>query len=163
MEAVTLSHPGRFVAFVVPGVAAPAGSKRGFPRRGGGGVIITDASKRTKPWQAAVAAAAADAMSGPLLAGPLELCLTFTVPRPAGHFGTGRNAGKVRDSAPALPTVKPDVTKLVRAVEDALTGVVWRDDSQVVSTHAHKVYGEPAGCAVEVLSLEPVTAAEAAA
>lgn len=154
MSAVTVERPGRFVTFTVDGIAAPAGSKRGFVNRRTGGVIITDDSKRSKPWQARVAAAAGDAMDGPLLAGPLELVLTFTFPRPKGHFGAGRNAAIVKPSAPALPIVKPDVTKLIRAVEDALTGIVWRDDAQVVSQHAHKLYGEQASCAVEILSLE---------
>lgn len=158
MTVATIERPGRFVTFTVPGIAAPAGSKRGFINRKSGRVIITDDSKRSKPWQASVADAATEAMDGPLLAGPLELILTFTVPRPQGHYGTGRNAGTVKQSAPLFPVVKPDVTKLVRAVEDALTGIVWRDDAQVISQHASKVYGEPASCAVEVLSLEPVTA-----
>lgn len=156
MSAVTIARPGRSVMFTIDGVAAPAGSKKGFRNRRTGGVIITDDSKRSKPWQAKVAAAAGEAMDGPLLAGPLELILTFTFPRPKGHFGTGRNAGQVLRSAPPLPIVKPDVTKLIRAVEDSLTGVVWRDDAQVVSQHAHKQYGDRASCAVEILSLEVV-------
>ena len=148
----------RYVAFKVDGIPAPAGSKRGFVNRRTGGVIITDASKRAKPWQARVAAAASEAMSGELLAGPLELTLTFTFPRLPSHFGTGRNAGSLRASAPALPAVRPDVTKLVRAVEDALTGIVWRDDAQVIAQHAYKGYGASAGCEIEVRSLEPAEA-----
>lgn len=38
-------------------------------------------------------------------------------------------------------TVKPDVDKLLRAVMDALTGVAYKDDSQVVSVTAAKRYG----------------------
>lgn len=158
MDTATIERPGRFVTFTVAGVAIPAGSKRAFFKKGGGRPIVTDDNPRTKSWQGRVADAATEAMDGPLLAGPLELILTFTVPRPQGHYGTGRNAGTVRQSAPLFPVVKPDVTKLVRAVEDALTGIVWRDDAQVISQHASKVYGEPASCAVEVLSLEPVPA-----
>lgn len=154
MASPSIAHPGRFVAFVVNGLAAPAGSKRGFVNRRTGGVIITDASKRSKPWQARVAAAAAEAMDGPLLDGPLELTLVFVLPRPKGHYGSGRNASSVRASAPAFPTVKPDVSKLVRAVEDALTGIVWRDDAQVIAQHAYKEYGEQARCMIEVGSLQ---------
>ena len=39
-------------------------------------------------------------------------------------------------------TVKPDVDKLLRAVMDALTGVAYKDDSQVVSVTAVKRYGK---------------------
>lgn len=158
MSAVSVERPGRFIAFTVDGVAAPAGSKRAFAHRTTGRIVVTDDSKRSRPWKQQVAATAAAAMDGPLLAGPLELVVTFTMPRPKGHFGQGANAARVKPAAPAFPIVKPDVTKLVRAVEDALTGVVWRDDAQVIAQHAHKVYGETAKCEVEVLSLEAVPA-----
>lgn len=39
-------------------------------------------------------------------------------------------------------TVKPDLDKLLRAVMDALTGVAYKDDSQVVSVTAVKRYGD---------------------
>ena len=39
--------------------------------------------------------------------------------------------------------MRPDATKLVRAVEDALTGLVWRDDAQVVIQTVRKRYGHP--------------------
>lgn len=159
MSEATLERPGRWVTFTVNGVAQPAGSKRGFVNHKTGRVIITDDAKKSRPWKAQVADAAIAAMDGPLLSGPLELVVTFTVPRPKGHFGKGRNAGTVAASAPPFPTVKPDLTKLVRAVEDALTGIVWRDDAQVIAQHAFKEYGEHAVCKVEVLSLEPAAVA----
>lgn len=40
-----------------------------------------------------------------------------------------------------VPSVKPDADKLLRAIFDALTGVAYSDDSQVVSVSVHKVYG----------------------
>lgn len=154
MSSLTVSYPGRFVVFTVAGVAAPAGSKRAFPNRRTGGVIVTDDSKRSRPWKAAVSTAAADAMDGPMLDGPLELTITFYLPRPKSHFGSGRNASSVRGGAPAFPTVKPDVSKLIRAVEDAITGIVWRDDAQVIAQHAFKEYGLTARTEIEVRSLE---------
>lgn len=155
MNAATIERPGRYVTFVVHGTPAPAGSKRAFAHRSTGRIVVTDDSKRSRPWKQAVAAEAAAAMTGPLLEGPLELIVVFTMPRPKGHYGTGANAARVKASAPAFPTVKPDATKLVRAVEDAMTGIVWRDDAQVIAQHVHKVYGDAASCVVEVLSLEP--------
>jgi crossover junction endodeoxyribonuclease RusA len=144
------------IAFTVHGVAAPAGSKRALPLGGkpGGRPIIVDDSKRSRPWKRDVAKTAAAAMAGrQLLDGPLELQVRFYVPRPKGHFGTGRNAGVVKASAPEFPTVKPDVTKLLRAVEDAMTGVIYRDDAQVVKQVAVKLYGEPARCVVAVAQI----------
>jgi Holliday junction resolvase RusA-like endonuclease len=132
--------PVEFVVLVRP---QPAGSKRAFPRRGGG-VIVTDDNPRAKSWQQEIRTVAMGAMQdeSPFIH-PIELFCRFVLARPLGHFGTGRNAGSVRGSAPTYPTVKPDVTKLIRAVEDAMTGIVYRDDSQIVSQRAFKVYGDP--------------------
>ncbi|MDY0236987.1 MAG: RusA family crossover junction endodeoxyribonuclease [Gudongella sp.] len=46
-------------------------------------------------------------------------------------------------------TVRPDVDKLCRTVLDALTGVAYKDDSQVVGITAIKEYGEEEG--IEIL------------
>lgn len=137
------------------GKPQPAGSKRGFVNPRTGGVIITDANKNAKSWQQEVASAAIMTKSlipfdEPIETGPLSLVLSFFVTRPKGHYGTGRNKGRVRDSAPGLPAVKPDLTKLVRAVEDALTGVVWRDDAQIVFQTVGKFYGLPERCEIKV-------------
>lgn len=144
--------------FTVYGIPAPAGSKRAYVVKGR--AVVTDDSKRSRPWKSDVTAAAADAMGGrPLLRGPLSLYVQFVVPRPKGHFG----ARGLRPSAPTRPAVKPDATKLLRAVEDACNGVVWRDDSQIVGQLVWKDYGEPACARVFVLELEPVTPADLAA
>lgn len=143
------------VAFTVHGVAAPAGSKKGFYNAKARRVIITDDSARSRPWKALVADAAVEnipSVNGArrLLQGPLKLSVTFYLPRPKGHFG----ARGLKPSAPIYPTVKPDVTKLLRAVEDALTGIVWRDDAQIVSQFAQKVYGEPARTEIHIATKE---------
>lgn len=71
--------------------------------------------------------------------GPIRLFVAFHIRRPKAHYTT---KGAVKPSAPAHPTIKPDLTKLLRAVEDALTGVVWRDDSQIICQAASKDYAE---------------------
>jgi Holliday junction resolvase RusA-like endonuclease len=139
------------VAFTVHGTPAPAGSKRGFYNAKAGRVIVTDANAKSRPWKAQVSDAAAEAMGGAeLLQGPLSLELVFHVPRPKGHFG----ARGLRPSAPDFPAVKPDVLKLARAVEDALSSIVYRDDAQIVTEFLLKRYGEPAR--VEVLVTEAI-------
>ncbi|MBF7115198.1 RusA family crossover junction endodeoxyribonuclease [Pediococcus pentosaceus] len=40
------------------------------------------------------------------------------------------------------PTMKPDIDNLFKAVTDACTGVVWKDDNQIVSTKSEKFYSE---------------------
>lgn len=50
----------------------------------------------------------------------------------------------------AQPFLKPDLDKLIRAIMDALTGVAYTDDGQVVSITATKEYSERAGAWIEV-------------
>jgi len=141
----------------VYGVAQPAGSKRAFYNKSAGRVLVTDANKKARPWKAEVVAAARTAMlaesvteTGVLVDGPLMLTLTFYAPRPRGHFG----AKGVKPSAPDWPIVRPDVLKLARGVEDACTGVIWRDDAQIVVENLRKEYGEPARVEVAVERLQ---------
>lgn len=132
------------ISFFVPGKPQPAGSKRAFPiRRGGvftGRTVVTDANKNSKPWQAIVKAEAIEAVKGdmPYLSGAVRLRLVFSLERPKGHW----NAYGLKKSAPLDPIVKPDVLKLARGVEDALTGILWKDDAQIVVEHLTKQYGQ---------------------
>lgn len=65
--------------------------------------------------------------------GPVEVLVVAWLPRPRSHYGTGRDVGRLRPSAPAFPTTTPDVDKLARVVLDGLTdGGLWRDDAQAV-------------------------------
>lgn len=141
------------IQFTVYGQAKPAGSKKAFVNPRTGRAVIVDDSKN-KSWRQEVALAAAAGMERadecePLL-GALEVTFVFYRPRPKGHFGTGRNAGVVRESAPAFPTTRPDVLKLARAVEDSLTGIVYADDSQIVDERLVKRWGSPERCEITV-------------
>lgn len=140
------------IRFTVLGQAQPAGSKRALPLNGklGGRAIIVDANRKSAPWKSHVAAVARQHYAEALLRGPLSVTFLFFTPRPAGHIG---RKGNVLPSAPMYPTVRPDVLKLARGCEDALTGVLWHDDAQIVQEHLEKRYGEPAR--VEVL-VEPL-------
>ena len=74
------------------------------------------------------------------MVGALAAIYQFYLPRPNSHFRTGKNAKRIKDNAPLYHVVKPDATKLIRAAEDALTGVVWRNNAQVVVQLAGKCY-----------------------
>ena len=147
------------ITFTVIGLPQPAGSKRAFPfkrRDGKLGVAVSDNNPKAKDWKQAVASAAHAAHNGSgLLDGPLEVKMLFFLPRPKGHYRTGRNAGTLRESAPLFPTGRPDTQKLARGTTDALTKVIWRDDSQIVKEVLQKHYGEPARCEITITPLEP--------
>lgn len=79
------------------------------------------------------------------LSGPLVLALAFRFRRPAGHYRTGKNAGKLREAAPPLPTGKNsgDYDNLGKLVTDALMNAgVIEDDAQIVMAAVMKQYCE---------------------
>lgn len=127
------------LTLTVYGIAQPAGSKRAFVHQHTKRVVVTDDARQSRPWKQEIAATAHAAMNGrELYAGALELRVTVYVPRPLGHFGKRG----LKDSAPVYPTTRPDLLKLARAIEDALTGIAYRDDAQIVTETIVKRYDD---------------------
>lgn len=120
--------------FDVEGVPVQQGSKHLLPTARGPRLVEEQdrgaRRGRLKRWRATVAWSARAAYHGAPAAGALELEATFRLPRP-------------RTVTRARPAVKPDLSKLVRALEDAMTGIVWGDDAQVVRYGSvEKVYAD---------------------
>lgn len=140
--------------FDVLGVPAAQGSKRHV----GGGRLV-ESSKKVAPWREAVKAAAVVALEEqPAIKGPAVVSINFRFARPAGHYGTGKNAGSLKGSAPTVPVSRAngDIDKLVRSTLDALTdSQAIADDSQVVILLATKQYADDAkpGATVKVKPL----------
>jgi Holliday junction resolvase RusA-like endonuclease len=88
------------------------------------------------------------------IAEAVEVRLGAYFARPKGHYGTGRNAGELRPSAPAWKATYPDLDKIARAALDALTiAGVLADDVLVAALKASKHYASkqnPAGLFVAV-------------
>lgn len=133
---------GGGIEFTVVGRPVPAGSKRAFKAKNSDAIIVADSSgARGKSWRQEVSAAAAAAMEGAeMLLGPVSMTVVFYRARPKAHY---RADGSVKDNAPRYPVARPDVLKLARAVEDAMTGIVFRDDAQIVGESLLKRWGEP--------------------
>jgi crossover junction endodeoxyribonuclease RusA len=129
------------IRFSVLGRPQQKGSKQVF--RNGNRFVVRDANVNAKPWADRVSAAAREAYGGDLLRDAVEVEMTCYFARPKSHFGSGRNAGTVLASAPRSMIAMPDVDKLARCALDALTGVVFKDDSQVTRLTVGKSFGEP--------------------
>lgn len=140
------------IEFFVAGIPKPAGSKRGFFIEKIKRVVIVDACKGSKDWKTDVKAEALKAypQSLPLWEGPIAVRFTFFIQRPKGHYRSGKNSHLLRDSCPTMPCSKPDVLKLARGVEDAITGIIWEDDAQIVSERLFKRYGDRPGVKIEI-------------
>ncbi|KKM59973.1 hypothetical protein LCGC14_1546520 [marine sediment metagenome] len=123
------------IEFTAIGTPQQRGSKRGRPitRKGGRpGIAVQDDNPKSKAWMSRVIDAAREAYSGDVLTGALRVTASFYFLRPKCHFGTGRNADKLKLSAPIHYTKTPDVDKLQRCLGDAMEGVLYRNDAQIV-------------------------------
>ena len=135
----------RHCEFIVYGQPIPKGSMRAINHKATGKAIAMAANRdKLKPWEARVSLAAREAWKGEPLHGPMQVSLRFQLARPAFHYGPGRNRDVLKKSAPTCPIIKKNgIDKLVRAVLDGLTGVVFGDDGQVVILDSSKYYGDP--------------------
>lgn len=127
--------------FFVEGLPVPQGSK--VCKCINGRSIMWDSNKKLKDWRDTVTAQAQIEMIARKLetrTGPIDLILNFVFPKPKSVK---------RD----LPSVKPDLDKLIRAVCDSLTkSGIYKDDALVVFIGANKIYGETPG--VEIIISE---------
>ena len=138
------------ISFFVPGIPKPGGSKIPGVNRTTGKSFVRPACKDVKGWMQTVAYFAYNAYKDEILTGPIKLMMTFFMPRPKSHYGTGRNAGVLKLTAPYWHISMPDRTKLLRSTEDALKGIIWKDDSQVCAGETKKIYSERTGVLIEI-------------
>lgn len=120
------------ITFTVFGKPAPQGSMRAFMRPGMRFPVVTSDNAATRPWRQEITATAIALKVLPFEKNiPVEITLNF-------YFARPKSANKRKGM-----TVRPDLDKTVRAVFDALKGVLLHDDAQVVEVHARKHYGGP--------------------
>ena len=123
----------RIVTFSVMGIPQPKGSTKAFVPKGWTRPIVTADNPKAKGWQQLVAEQAQDVAREGFFVGPIAVAMVFRLPRPI-----------------SLPKrvvhhlTAPDIDKLARCCLDGLTGVLYRDDSQVVELRARKVYSREA-------------------
>ena len=147
------------ITFFVPGVPVAKGSAKAFVIKnkasGKHRAIVTQTNgDKQKPW-ASMIGTIAQMQNMPMMFGPVKLSLTFHMPRIKGHYRAGKNSEQLRPDAPVWHIVKPDLDKLVRCVKDALTGVIWKDDSQVaLMPEVKKIYADCPGVTITVSEIK---------
>jgi Holliday junction resolvase RusA-like endonuclease len=136
------------IRFTVLGTPAPKGSSRAMLIGGRARLIASSSASNERAqnsWAAAVRVAAIDTIGpreAPVFIGqPIRIAIVFRMRRPAGHFN--KKTGALKPSAPRYPATKPDGDKLDRTTWDALTGIVFDDDSRLVAWSGVKVYATP--------------------
>lgn len=116
------------ISFAVDGTPATKGSWRAT-RAKSGRLLLRPDNERERPWAASVAWSARAAMAG---AAPVSASVRVDIIV---------SVAKARTSKLAAPRL--DVDKLARSILDAMTGIVYVDDVQVISLCILKCWGSP--------------------
>jgi len=134
----------------VYGVPQPQGSARAFTPKGHTRPIITTDNARLKPWRQELAWVALDALQkSQQQKAPRGVPVLVNM---AFYFEKPKSARK----SALWKTSRPDLDKLLRAVLDALTGIVYEDDSQVCFCTVEKAFSSPTRVEVLVRTIEGV-------
>jgi len=130
------------IKFTVPGFPRGKGRARSFGKQLKSGKIITGQypEEKTVIYEAFIKGEFVRNYPGfKPLCGPVEMVIEAYFPIPKSASKAKREQMIIGD---IRPTRKPDLSNIEKAVEDALNGVAYIDDSQVVDRHGHKWYAE---------------------
>lgn len=106
---------------------------------------------KVKQFKSLLRSLAANQYARPPLIGPLSVSLTFYRPVQKSISKTERER---RLSNQSKPVVKPDTDNYIKSTLDALNGVLWHDDAQIVKITAEKRYSENGKIVITVTQLD---------
>lgn len=110
---------------------------KGRPRVTRAGIAFTPA--KTRAFEAHARMAAQIAMDGrDPIEGPVAVVVVAVMPIPMSY---SRKKAEAALAGATRPAKRPDIENVAKAAFDALNGIVYRDDSQIVEMVARKVYG----------------------
>lgn len=124
------------ITFTVPTIPVAQPRQRHRVLTTGGRTFAHNYTPQNSPvnaYKAAVQLAAREAYSGPPHDGPVRLFATFVFPRPKAL------RWKTKPMPVAKQTSKPDIDNLVKALTDALNGLVFVDDARIYAVTAMKL------------------------
>lgn len=138
----------------IPGSAPTKGSRWDFKHPKTGQHITTDDSRSLGVWtERAVAAMQREAPAAPI-DDPLFLCCTVYRRRPKGHYGSGRNAGRLKPGLPEFPPIGNDVDKVLRACFDACKLARWvSDDVRFAGALPMRLWDDGRGERIELVAV----------
>jgi crossover junction endodeoxyribonuclease RusA len=122
-----MTSDSKTVTCFVPGTPRPEGALRIYRTKTGGRNLCHASGNKLRAWRKIIALKMSLAWRRPPTDKAIHLEADFHLPRP-------------KKLVRPYPTVKLDSDKLLRAVLDALTGVVYEDDGQVVNCIVQKRY-----------------------
>jgi crossover junction endodeoxyribonuclease RusA len=140
IKAVLNPDHGQILSITVYGKSEPQGSTKAFMPKGWTRPVITTDNAALKPWRQQISWTAAGQLAGQKpTSQAVSVAMRFYFARP-----------KSLPKKIIHKTTKSDVDKLARGVLDALSGIAFVDDSQVISLSATKQFGLPERVEIEV-------------
>jgi Holliday junction resolvase RusA-like endonuclease len=121
--------------FMVEGTPIGKGRPK-FARRGN--FVSTYTPAKTRNYEDIIKVAATQAMTEPPIETPLAVFVYIAVPVPMSYSKKRKENCLVGIEKPVK---KPDIDNVAKCFLDAMNGIVYKDDSQVVSLHVTKEYG----------------------
>lgn len=141
----------------VRGIPAAQGTARAFVA-GGKARLATDSNRPGSPtnaWRQSVAAEARIQYGdAPASRGPIRVVAELSWPRPLAHYRAAKPERGLRPDAPTWKTSKPDSDKCARALLDALMGIAYADDAQVVDLVIRKTWSDTPGAVIAISEVE---------
>ena len=117
-----------------------------------GGFVKTYTDQKTRDYESLISQAARTAMGEtPPMEGPISASMYFRLPIPKS---TPKKRVASLLGGLVRPTKKPDLDNMNKAILDAMNGIVYKDDSQVVTIHSKKVYSTHTG--VDICIMEEI-------
>ena len=127
---------------------------KGRPRMTRAGHAYTPA--KTRCYEGKMAIFGSQAMTGkPALESPLHVDLLIILPIPSSW---SRRKKSEALGCRLLPAGRKDLDNFVKTL-DGLNGIVWKDDGQICSLNARKVYGEIPGLHIVIQEMDSCQAA----
>lgn len=115
-----------------------AQSRPRFARRGRS--VVAYEKKEMKAWRAECSKLISEAFeTEKLIEGPLKIDATFYIKPPKYIFSKKKNKKKL-EAEEIFCSKKPDIDNYLKALLDSMTGIIFKDDGQVVECRARKLY-----------------------
>lgn len=134
------------ITITITGHPVAKGRGRSFARPGGG--IGTYTPAKTRRWEDDARMVARQEMRGrKIFEGCLVVGIVASLAVPQSWPAWKREAAL---EGLIGPSSRPDLSNYIKAIEDALNGIVWLDDSQIVGMEVCKEYSDAPSVYIKV-------------
>ncbi len=136
----------------IPGMPATKGSTTSNVTKSGK-IVTRAAHPKLAMFEAIIREKSSEAWGRQPSVMPFNLEVEYHAVRPKSHYGTGKNVARLKPHHPRMMTKKPDLSKIIRAVEDGMNKIVYLDDQQIRQIKAVKQYSPAEGVKITITEL----------